>query len=71
MNNETTEATMHQPPGHPKNMQHLCNIPTKDSYAESNHKEVVNQPNWEPSCKINWPVIFKKVKVTKVKESKK
>lgn len=46
----------------------LCDIPAKDTHLESNHEETLDKAKQKDILQSKWPVIFKRVKVIKVKE---
>lgn len=51
-----------------KNQHYFCDVPVKATYTESNHKETSEKLKLRDILKDKLPIIFKSVKVTKVKE---
>ena len=47
---------------------HYCDSLVKDAYPESNYEETSSKPKLRDILQNNWPLIFKRVKVMKVKE---
>lgn len=47
---------------------HVCDISAQDAKPESYHEETSDKPKEEDILQNSWPVIFKSVKVMRVKK---